>query len=197
MTLSIQFMTMISMIAGGIFIGASVDTFDRILCKRNKRSWLELIYQLGFWLFQAAFLFYILYLVNYGELRVYVFIAIICGFAAYRALFQNFYLNTLELLIKIFTSIFRIIKKAVYYFVIWPIKSIIFLIISLLIVVYKILLKGIFLMFIVVFYPIKLISRLIWRLVPKNMKKYLRHLAGFFGKIKNTMSKRINKLLNK
>ncbi|KHE72193.1 spore cortex biosynthesis protein YabQ [Halobacillus sp. BBL2006] len=188
MTLTTQFITILTMLAGGAFVGASLDTFERFFHNRNKKSWLEIIYQLLFWLFQAAFLFYILYLANYGELRVYVFVALVCGYASYRALFQNLYLKALEVGIRVGTAILRTVKKIIYHLVIWPIKSMIFLIFSLLIGVYKILLKGIILLFVVVFYPIKLILRLIWRLVPKNMKNYLRDLAGFLDKIKNTMS---------
>ncbi|WP_146818723.1 spore cortex biosynthesis protein YabQ [Halobacillus faecis] len=195
MTLTTQFITIVAMMGGGMFVGASLDTFERFFGKR-KRGWLEIIYQLSFWLIQASFLFYLLYLANYGELRVYVFVAIVCGFAAYRALFQQLYLKTLEMWIRISMAVFRFLKKTVYYLIFIPSKSIIFLIISLLLGVYKILLKGIIILFLVVFYPIRLIFRIIWRLLPKNMKKYLRDLAGFLDKMKNTMNnwmKRIKK----
>ncbi|MBX0359921.1 spore cortex biosynthesis protein YabQ [Halobacillus sp. Nhm2S1] len=195
MTLTTQFITIVAMMGGGMFVGASLDTFERFFGKR-KRGWLEIIYQLSFWLIQASILFYLLYLANYGELRVYVFVAIVCGFAAYRALFQKLYLKTLEMWIRISMAVFRFLKKTVYYLIFIPSKSIIFLIISLLLGVYKILLKGIIILFLVVFYPIRLIFRIIWRLLPKNMKKYLRDLAGFLDKMKNTMNnwvKRIKK----
>ncbi|MYL51582.1 spore cortex biosynthesis protein YabQ [Halobacillus litoralis] len=188
MTLTTQFITILAMIGGGMFVGASLDTFERFFGKR-KRGWLEIIYQLSFWLFQASFLFYLLYLANYGELRVYVFVAIVCGFAAYRALFQNLYLKTLEMWIRISMAVFRFLKKTGYYLIFIPSKSIIFLIISLLLGVYKILLKGTIILFLVVFYPIRLIFQIIWRLLPKNMKNYLRDLAGFLDKMKNTMNK--------
>ncbi|WP_226585904.1 spore cortex biosynthesis protein YabQ [Halobacillus litoralis] len=187
MTLTTQFVTILSMIFGGICVGAFLDTFERFFHKRNKRSWLEIVYQLLFWLLQAAFLFYLLYLANYGELRVYVFVAIVCGFAAYRAMFQSLYLRTLEMWIRIGLGILRFLKKTIYYLLFLPSKSIIFLIISLLIGVYKILLKGIIILFVVVFYPIRLVFILIWRLLPKNMKIYLRQLAGFLDKMQNTM----------
>ncbi|MGP4077923.1 spore cortex biosynthesis protein YabQ [Halobacillus sp. K22] len=185
MTLTTQFVTILSMIAGGIFVGASLETFERLFHKRNKKSWFELIYQLAFWIFQAAFLFYLLYLANYGELRVYVFIAVVCGYAAYRALLQSSYMKMLEVWIKVVTSILRGIKKIFFNLIFIPLKSIFFLIITLLIGIFKILLKGIFLLFLVAFYPIKVVFRLIWRLLPKNTRNYLRRLAGFLDKIKN------------
>jgi len=185
MTLTTQFVTILSMIAGGIFVGASFDTFERLFHRRNKKSWFEIIYQLTFWIFQAAFLFYLLYLANYGELRVYVFLAVLCGYAAYRALLQSIYMKMLEVWIRVVTSILRGIKKIFFHLIFIPLKSIFFLIITLLIGIFKILLKGIFLLFLVAFYPIKVIFRLIWRLLPKNTRNYLRRLAGFLDKIKN------------
>ncbi|MGP4070596.1 spore cortex biosynthesis protein YabQ [Halobacillus sp. B29] len=185
MTLTTQFVTILSMIAGGIFVGASFDTFERLFHRRNKKSWFEIIYQLTFWIFQAAFLFYLLYLANYGELRVYVFLAVLCGYAAYRALLQSIYMKMLEVWIRVVTSILRAIKKIFLHLIFIPLKSIFFLIITLLIGIFKILLKGIFLLFLVAFYPIKVVFRLIWRLLPKNTRNYLRRLAGFLDKIKN------------
>ncbi len=187
MTLTTQFITMLSMLAGGIYVGAAIDTFERLFSQRNKKSWLEIFRQLFFWLFQAAFIFYILYQANYGELRVYVFVALICGFAAYHALFQGTYLKALELWIKIVTAIVKGVKTAIYRLIIWPIRMLVVILISLLFGVYKILYKGIFIVFLVGFYPIKFVFLIFWRLLPKNLKKNLRQAAGFWVKIKNTM----------
>lgn len=187
MTLTTQFITILCMVGGGIFVAASLDVFERLFGNRNKKSWTELFYQLSFWLSQAAILFYILYKANYGELRVYVFLAILCGFAMYRALLQPLFLTGLEKLIRVAMGLYRVIKKVIYRLLIWPIRSIIFLIFSLLIVVYKIVLKGILLIIVVLFYPIRIVFIGIWRLLPKNAKKYLMFSAGFWDKIKNIM----------
>lgn len=188
MTLTTQFVTILSMIGGGIVVGAALDTFERFFHKRNKKSWFEIVYQLGFWLCQAAFLFYLLYLANYGELRIYVFVAIVCGFAMYRSLLQKVYLKLLETSVRIMTSVLGVLKKLGYYFIIWPIRTLVIMISSLLLVVYRIVLKGIFLLFLVIIYPIRLILIGFWRLLPKNAKNYLRYLAGFWDKIKNTIN---------
>ncbi|MCA0972706.1 spore cortex biosynthesis protein YabQ [Halobacillus litoralis] len=189
MTLTTQFVTILSMIGGGIIVGASLDMFERFFHKRNKRSWFEIFYQLGFWFCQAVLLFYILYLANYGELRVYVFIAVVCGFAMYRALFQTFFNKWLNRLIRWAVSVMNVLKKLGYYFIVWPVQTLITLIFSLLLVVYKILLKGILLLFIILFYPVRMIFNVLWRLLPKNAKNYLRYLKGKWDKIKNTIIK--------
>lgn len=187
MTLTTQFITIFAMLGGGAIVGASLDTFERFFHNRNKRSWLEIIYQLGFWLCQAIILFYLLYLANYGELRVYVFIAIVCGFAMYKALFQTIYMRALNICIRMVSSIIHFIKKMGYYCIVLPVRTIVLLILSLLIMVYKILLKGIIVVILVFYYPIRWIFSIIWRLLPKNAKNYLRYLKGIWAKIKNTI----------
>ncbi|MFG6150763.1 spore cortex biosynthesis protein YabQ [Halobacillus sp. B23F22_1] len=192
MTLTTQFMTMISMIAGGIYIGAAMDTFERLFHKRNKRSWLEYGWQSAFWITQAAFLFFILYSVNYGEIRVYIFVALLCGYAAYRALFQRSYNRILEFKIRIFVSIFRFLKRLFDIFIVWPLTTSIIISKNVLLWVYRFLYKGIFIVFTVVFYPILLLFRLIWKLIPEKIKKYLLHLAGFYDTIKNIIVNKWN-----
>ncbi|TGB00809.1 spore cortex biosynthesis protein YabQ [Halobacillus salinus] len=185
MTLTTQFVTILAMLGGGAIVGASLDTFERFFHKRNKKSWLEIVYQLGFWLCQASILFYLLYLANYGELRVYVFVAIVCGFAMYKALLQKVYMKCLNIGIRIMSSILQFLKKTGYYLIVVPVRTLILFVISLLLLVYKIVWKGITIVFHVIYLPLKWIFSMIWRLLPKNVKKYLRYLKGISAKIKN------------
>ena len=75
MTLSTQFMTMLAMIGMGIFFGAGLDTYNRFLKRRKRKSWLVFINDVLFWILQGLFIFFILFRVNQGELRFYIFIA--------------------------------------------------------------------------------------------------------------------------
>ncbi|WP_431802040.1 spore cortex biosynthesis protein YabQ [Halobacillus andaensis] len=192
MTLTTQFMTMISMIAGGMYVGAAIDTFERLFRKRNKRSWLEFVWQSAFWMTQAAFLFFILYSVNYGEIRMYIFVALFCGYAGYRALVQKLYNRVLEVAIHIVTSIFRFLKRLFDIFIVWPLTTLVIISKNVVIWVYRILLKGIFIVITVAFYPVLLISRVIWKLLPEKIKKYLLQLAGFYVTIKNIIVNKWN-----
>ncbi|WP_173918004.1 spore cortex biosynthesis protein YabQ [Halobacillus sp. Marseille-Q1614] len=193
MTLTTQFMTMISMLAGGVYIGAAIDTFNRLFRNRNQRSWLEFLWQPAFWISQAAFLFYILYLVNFGEIRVYVFVAILCGYSAYRALFQNLYQKTLELSIRLVTALFRLIKRILRILIYLPVVGVLILLKNVGFLVYRILYKGIYIVLLVVFTPLMLVFRMIWRLLPEKIQNYLHKGAGFWVKIKNTLSNKWKK----
>src|SRR5699024_8882996 len=52
-----------------------------------KNKWfINYVMEICFWLTQTFLLFYVLFRINGGELRVYVFLACLLGFAMYQAL---------------------------------------------------------------------------------------------------------------
>ncbi len=111
MTLSTQFLTMLSMIGMGSLFGVMFDTYQRFLNRPKRKHWIVFINDLLFWIIQAIIIFYTLFLVNNGELRFYIFIALLCGFAAYQSLFKAIYLRLLEMLIFSVISVYRFFKK--------------------------------------------------------------------------------------
>src|SRR5262245_25191931 len=98
MTLSTQFLSMLSMIGMGSLFGMMFDTYQRFLNRPKRNHWIVFFNDLLFWIIQALLIFYILFLVNNGELRFYIFIAILCGFAAYQSLLKGTYLKLLEII---------------------------------------------------------------------------------------------------
>lgn len=122
MTLSVQFLTMLSMIGMGSLFGASLDTYQRFLKRPVRKSWVVFINDILFWLLQGLAIFYILFLVNEGELRFYIFLALLCGFAAYQALMKNIYLKLLEIVISTIISIYYFIVKVIRLLIIRPVQ---------------------------------------------------------------------------
>src|SRR5574342_818018 len=111
MTLSTQFLTMLSMVGAGVLFGTSLDTYQRFLNRPKRKRWFVFINDILFWLTQGLSIFYTLFLVNQGEIRFYIFLALLCGFAAYQSLFKRLYLSLLELLIRICISTYRFGEK--------------------------------------------------------------------------------------
>lgn len=74
--------------------------------------------------------FYVLLQVNNGEVRLYIFLALLCGYAAYRAIFQNIYRGLLERLIQAILAIYRFITRCLYILIVQPIKLILKLLYS-------------------------------------------------------------------
>lgn len=185
MSLTVQFYTMLAMFGMGSWIGAALDTYGRFLQRPKRARWLLFINDLTFWIVQGLIIFYVLLLVNEGELRFYVFLALLCGYAAYQSLFQSFYMNFLEHLIRFVISTYKIIAKLINTLIIKPIRYLLHLFVLLLIGVWSFILVIVKFLFKVVYLPIKWISLVVWRLMPKKVKMFFIDVAGFLKKIKN------------
>ncbi|MBV7509249.1 spore cortex biosynthesis protein YabQ [Bacillus sp. sid0103] len=204
MNLSTQFFTLLSMIGMGTLFGAMFDTYQRFLNRPKRKQWIVFFNDLLFWVIQALVIFYTLFLVNNGELRFYIFLALICGFAAYQSLFKGIYLKLLEFVIKSIIAISLFIKKTFQLLIYKPIVGLIQLLIIIIIAIGR----GLFslvkfiskvLLFIVkiILVPLQKILLIFWKLLPKSIKKYVEKLynrtAGIFKRIRNYITKFINR----
>ncbi|WP_335872106.1 spore cortex biosynthesis protein YabQ [Bacillus sp. 2205SS5-2] len=208
MSLTIQFYTMIAMIGMGGFFGASLDTYHRFLKRSERNRWIVFVHDVLFWLMQGLLIFYILYLINYGEIRFYIFIALICGFSGYQALVKSYYISLLEFMIRLVVAFYEFCAKMFLVLVFRPLRWLIFLIISFLITLGKGLysltlgvLRIVWFLLKLILSPIYLMFKLIWNVLPKSLKKilnkYYNKIAGFSIKSKNTMIKVLNRWLKK
>ena len=111
MSLTTQFYTMIAMIAMGGYFGAIMDTYGRLFQRSKQKLWLLFISDILFLILQTLLIFYVLYLVNNGEIRFYIFIALLCGFAFYQSLLKKLYNKFLEYIINIIVKIYKLGKK--------------------------------------------------------------------------------------
>jgi len=200
MSLTTQFYTMLSMIAMGSFFGASLDTYGRFLKRPKRKKWIVFINDILFWIFQGLFIFYVLFIVNEGEVRLYIFLALLCGYAAYQSLLKNYYLKILERIIHICILLFRMIVQTVNNIVIHPIKWIITTLIALsisLLSLVKSLIHSIWKLSIsilkFILSPFLGILKLLWKIMPKSVKiffeKMYNKIGGFFSFIKNKFTK--------
>jgi len=185
MTLDVQFMTMISMILGGIYLGVALETFRRFSRAWEKNTILLYIMEICFWLIQSFVLFYILFRVNGGEIRVYVILAGCLGFAIYKALVARIYIRILERFIIIVASIYRLFVRIINGIIITPIKYVIQFIISLLIWTFKGITVLITFFLTIVFGPIFWILKKVYHLLPKRVQQFLYKLVDFYSTIEN------------
>lgn len=199
MTLSTQFLTMLAMIGMGSLFGASLDTHNRFLKRSKRKSWIVFINDILFWLFQGLSIFYILFSVNMGELRFYIFLALLCGFAAYQSLFKKTYLKVLERVITFTISVYVFFVKAFRLLIIRPMQFLAATVLSLLVLagrglyaLVKWLLAVLLWVLKLLWKPIQLLFLLFWKLLPKKIKKTVEKLynklAGFLILVKNYSS---------
>ncbi|MGB8001486.1 MAG: spore cortex biosynthesis protein YabQ [Anaerobacillus sp.] len=185
MTLTVQFYTMIAMVAMGVWLGIAMDTYSRFLHPgKSKNVWLY-ANDVVFWLLQGLLIFYVLYGVNEGELRFYVFIALLCGYAAYRSLFQPLYRRVLERIIIIITGLIHFARNLFIHLVYRPVRFILKVLLSLCMIVVSIG-TTIFWFIVKLFWvPIKWLLLLIWKLMPRSIRDALIKVAGIADTIKN------------
>jgi len=187
--LDVQFITIISMIGGGFYLGLALETFRRFSPYWRRPVWLLFIMEVSFWLMQTAFLFYILFRANQGELRVYIFAAILLGFAAYQALFRSLYKRLLERVITIGAMVIRTLKRLIEVLLVAPVKGLISILLAAVLFIVQLAASIIGLAFKIVWFPLGWILRLIWRLLPKNVTNFLNKFAGLYSTIKGRCSK--------
>jgi spore cortex biosynthesis protein YabQ len=208
MTLSTQFLTMLSMIGMGALFGMMLDTYQRFLQRSKRKHWLIFLNDILFWGLQALLIFYILFLVNQGEIRFYIFIALLCGFAAYQSLFKRFYLRALEMAIASFISLYQFLRKTVLILVFKPALALFQLVIAIILIIGRgliTLVKFIFKVLILLLrFILKTLGKILlifWKLLPNGIKKRIEKLynslAGNFSVIKNTTVKFFGKWKNR
>lgn len=193
MTLQVQFLTMISMIIGGFYLGIAHDTNRRFSPYWRKRAFLRYMLEAVFWMAQTLLLFYILYRVNAGELRAYIFIACMLGFSMYKVLFATTYKRILEVIIRVVRMIYRFFEKVIHMVIITPIRGIIYLIVH----VFQLIMSILFFIIRLIYAPLAWMMKLLFSLLPGSIQKKIRKLLGFYSIMKNTSIKWVKNNLYK
>lgn len=186
MSIDIQFLSFIAMMIIGIYLGAMFDTNERLIGRFNGNMMLSFLFQLLFWLIQALIVFLCLVKINNGQVHLYFIFTIIFGFWIYCSRCRTFYQSLLERVIMIVCQLIYIIKQMIYIMVLKP-----------LIICYQIAMAVIGFIYLfgkrllnILVRPIIWAIRLIYRLLPKNVRKYLVSMAGIYSKIENIINKR-------
>jgi spore cortex biosynthesis protein YabQ len=195
MSLKVQFYSMIAMVGMGAYLGMALDTYHRFLNRKsNKNKLLVYLTDILFWIFQGLLIFYVLYSVNEGELRFYILLAILCGFAAYQSLFQKMYKRLLEFFIQLILRTTRVIIKIVQAVIIRPVRWIIKVIIALILFIFHAFVRLIRVLYNVLLAILQFFARILWFFVPKRVKNILFQLKGIYEKKKNTFLTTIRKV---
>lgn len=176
MTLSIQFYTLVAMIVMGAMLGMAVDTYRLLLRVRLRKLWIKYVYDFLFWVIYALALFYTLYWINEGALRIHVFLAVFCGFAMYKALLSAVYIHMMffvyRLISKVMYFLIKVLKILIFYPTRWSIIKVRWMLVGVLKVIYR-LLKFVIRVIYRVLYGFVTIF---FRMLPKTVQKRLRLL---------------------
>lgn len=170
-------------------MGMILDTFRRASSHWKNSVFLTYLMEISFWLSQTMLLFYILYRVNAGELRFYVFLALLLGFASYQALAADVYKKLLEHIIKIALSVYRFIARLIYMIVIKPIIFVFTLFFSAIAYILQVLFIVLLTIVKIIFAPFKWLLQFLYRIQPEIIKNFLHKIAGFYSTMENICKK--------
>ncbi|MDY0394856.1 spore cortex biosynthesis protein YabQ [Virgibacillus halophilus] len=171
MQLSVQLTTMAAMVISGIYLGAVRDTFQRMAWHWKQRTIFKYVMEISFWLVQTFVVYYVLFLVNYGELRMYIFLACLLGYAMYQALLAKLYRYVLEMLIKALKAIYRFIYNIIRTFIYIPIRFLVHTLIVCVLFLLQITYTIIRFCLKVVFFPLIWLAKVIYKHLPEKFKK--------------------------
>ncbi|GER67634.1 spore cortex biosynthesis protein YabQ [Weizmannia acidilactici] len=202
MSLTTQFYTMLAMLAMGSFFGGALDTYNRFLQRGKRKRWIVFIHDVLFWLCQSLLLFYVLFLVNSGEVRFYIFLALLCGFAAYQALFKRVYMHILEWCIQtavrtawFAAGMFRLLLFR-------PAKWFVLFLFALLVgagrafyAIVKMMAKMVIWILKAAFKPFSAIAGLLWQVNP--LKRYFESFFGLTAGLWKTIKNKLVKMKNR
>lgn len=181
MTLHTQFVTMIAMIIGGIYIGFATETFRRVVYKWREslivRYGLEVLY----WLGQTALIFYVLYRMNAGEIRLFFGLACLLGFSMYVVLCKSWYQHMLEIMINIVKTLTYWTVQCIHILIIQPIIWLIRVVLVLLLGIARLLLRILY----ILFYPILFLLK---KYLPKKLLNNISKLPSICSTMKDKLN---------
>lgn len=200
MSLSTQLTTMLVMVGMGGWLGIALDTYRRLFHRRKRRVWVVFSFDVLFCIVQSVLIFLVLYLINYGEIRFYIFLALLCGFAAYQSLLKNLYTASLERTLYLLYKLFSFIKRVVTIILIRPILTIgsgivqIFLWLGTgLLFFVRFILRSLIYLLKIVFRPFFLFGKFLWNFFPESIRIKVTTLFKTIRKIYIKLRQRLKK----
>lgn len=166
------------MVISGIYLGIARATYERFSVKWAHHLILVYLLEILFWLLQTIIIFTVLYYVNYGEIRFYLFLAILLGYSIYMVCIHSWYKRLLEGCIKVLHFFLRFLKNFIWIVIIRPIQfimSIVFTIGSFILSIVKGILKK------MNFWPISKLKKI--------FNGFFNKIKGFYSTIKNKFKK--------
>jgi spore cortex biosynthesis protein YabQ len=193
MSLTVQFLTTLAMIGMGIEVGAAFDTYKRFI--KKQKALILFINDFLFWVCQGLLIFFALLNVNEGELRVIIFVELLCGYAMYQSLFRSPYLYLLEKLIRIGLATYRFLRKLITALLIKPFIWLLQLTLALCMMIAKVLYTILLSIWKFIYAIISWIAKILYSLLPKKVKKGIEKVAGLWLSIQNKGMQRLKELI--
>lgn len=89
MSLTVQWITLISMLGSGFCLGVILDFYHAVKERFSLRGWFVSLLDLCYWFVAAGLIFSLLLYSNWGQLRFYVFLCVLLGIYLYYRWFHK------------------------------------------------------------------------------------------------------------
>lgn len=186
MTISGQFLMISIMVGSGIYLGMAEEVYRRLSLIWLRVRFITYLFECMFWLIQAMVLFYVLYRINGGELRLYIVFALLLGFSMYVMFLQRFFRMILEFVWRMISYLLRMIR----YILLTPLFFFLRIVIKLIYALLRIGKKGLSLLL----FPI---YKLILTIIPPKISHYIFQSVRFCSTMKRKLINSLQKLLYK
>ncbi|AEI46077.1 spore cortex biosynthesis protein YabQ [Paenibacillus mucilaginosus] len=120
MTLSVQFLTMGMMYAGGLALGGLYDLYRVLSGQLKVPSWLRAALDLLYWFIGTLVVFALLYRSNWGEVRPFIFLGLAIGILFYFLVFSRPVIRVIVFTIRAVVTAARIGRRMIDLFIIRP-----------------------------------------------------------------------------
>lgn len=189
MSLDLQFKTMLAMIIAGFCVGINFETFRHFTPYWYQQIILRYVLEILFWLIQTTLVFYVLYKINVGELRFYLFIAFFLGYSIYRALFVSVYRRLLLFLLQVGKRAYLFLSKLFHYTIKKPLLGLLTILAASLLFVVRLLMTPIFYLLQPFVRLLSSLEKRVQKLLPKSFFKKIYKFSTIYGIIKSTLKK--------
>ncbi|MRG88184.1 spore cortex biosynthesis protein YabQ [Salinibacillus xinjiangensis] len=197
MSLSLQFFTMMVMVASGIYLGMAIDTFHRFHNHKKRSDISKYANEILFWILQGLVIFYILYLTNQGQLRLYVWLALLFGIAFYQSVLRVMYLKVLEGMIQYSVATFRFLNRLFQRLVIAPLTKLFKLTTYLLTLFWAVVIWILLIPWKIFRRPLMYVWNKIKSAIPRGWKKNILSFSRFCSRIIDTIIERWKMIFSK
>lgn len=164
MSLHVQFVTMGLMLASGAGIGLLFDLYRVLAHELRFPRWLIPLFDLAYWAAATIFVFRMLLIGNFGEVRLFVFIGLFAGYTVYFLILSRSSMQAIRIVIRIIERLIQLVVRIVEICIIRPVLFLYKLVLILLGFVTTV---AMFLLKVVVqlLYPLRFLLRLLGRAI--------------------------------
>ncbi|WP_240421487.1 spore cortex biosynthesis protein YabQ [Paenibacillus periandrae] len=121
MTLEMQFATMGTMLLGGLSLGGLFDLYRVLAHHLRATRYAYYVLDLVFWIIGTLLIFKLLYDINWGQVRMFIFIGLLAGVVIYFWLFSGILIKCLQFLIRMVKIVIHWVVQLVNILLIRPV----------------------------------------------------------------------------